>query len=50
MTRPAFAPGVIEHHARQRGALIKWLKRTAWLVVAVSTVYTLAFTAGYHWG
>jgi thiosulfate reductase cytochrome b subunit len=50
MTRPAFAPGVIEHHARQRKALRKWMVRAAWVLVAACTVYTLAFAAGYHWG
>lgn len=54
MTRPAFAPGVIEHHVRQRirrrAALIKWLRRTALFMAAAATVYSLAFTAGYHWG
>jgi len=50
MTRPAFAPGVIEHHVRQRRALRKWLSRTAWVLMATCTVYTAAFLAGYHLG
>lgn len=49
MTRPAFAPGVIERHTRRRSALLKWISRTAMLVALVSTIYTLAFAAGYHW-
>lgn len=50
MTRPAFAPGVIERHSRQRSTWLKWLRRTAILMALVSTIYTLAFTAGYYWG
>ena len=50
LTRPAFAPGVIEHHVRQRRALRKWLSRTAWVLMATCTVYTAAFLAGYHLG
>ena len=54
MTRPAFAPGVIEHHVRQRirqrAALLKWARRTGLLMLAVAVIYSLAFTAGYHWG
>lgn len=50
LASPAFAPGVIEHHVRQQRALRKWLGRTAWVLMAACTVYTLAFAAGYHWG
>lgn len=48
--RHHFAPGVIEHEERQRSALGTWLKRTAFALIAVSVIYTLAFTAGYYWG
>lgn len=54
MTRPAFAPGVIEHHVRQRirhrAALRKWLKRALALVAGAAVISWLSFLAGYHLG
>lgn len=50
MNRRAFAPGVIEAHRRQRGALTTWLIRAGVLMAATSVVMTAAFLACYHWG
>lgn len=50
MNRRAFAPGVIETHRRQRGALTTWLIRAGVLMAASAAVMTAAFWAGYYWG
>jgi hypothetical protein len=43
MSAHPFAPGAIEHHTHpQRRAVVRWLKRAAWLMAGASLIGLLA--------
>lgn len=46
LPRPAFAPGVIEHHRRHRTALARWMWRVALVLGVTGLVVSASFGLG----